>query len=90
MGEQEVSVTVEDRLYKFDHELTMIEGVACVSIKQVVAREMLVEVGLAPFDWDVRAEVVAAVDDFARSMIDEISVVLDVLDAADVPLAHTA
>jgi len=81
---------VEDGLYKLDHELTALDGVHSVRIRQIVEREVRVEVSLDPFDWDVRDRLIELVDNFARNHVAEVSIVLEVLDATDVRASATA
>lgn len=79
-------MTVEDRLYKLDHQLRMISGVADVSTATPAPHEIRLVVVLRDFDWDVRQMVVELVDDFAREHVREVTVLLEVVDAADVQL----
>jgi hypothetical protein len=91
MADEEVCpVSVEDALYKFEHRLTLIDGVASVHIRQVAVREIRIQVALSPFDWDVRDAIVEQVDAFARDHITEVSMVLEVVDAADLPVSLSA
>ena len=79
-------MTVEDRLYKLDHQLQMISGVADVSTEVPAPHEIRLVVALADYDWDVRQLVVELVDDFAREHVHEVTVLLDVVDATEARL----
>lgn len=84
------SVSVEDGLYKLEHELRMLPGVTDVHQTRPVPRELHVLVTLWEFDWDVRQQVIDIVDDFARTYVEEISVLVDVVDRTDLADALSA
>lgn len=81
---------VEDGLYKLDHQLRMINGVADVSSDFPGPHELHLIVTLMDYDWDVRQMVVELVDDFARDHVQDVTVLVDVVDAADASLPLSA
>ena len=81
---------VEDGLYKLDHQLRLITGVAEVVTETQRPHELHLLVVLAEYDWDVRQLVVELVDDFAREHVAEVTVLLDVVDAAKAQLPLSA
>lgn len=83
-------MAVEDGLYKLDHQLRMINGVADVATDFPNPHELHLIVALFDYDWDVRQLAIELVDDFAREHVQDVTVLVEVVDAAGASLPLSA